>query len=477
MSRDLEITYNGYAVGGSGGYHIDSYTTLERGYATAGVKYSFILTAATDAAFAAACIAAEAALRTPRAALVVKQGSSTVLSLSQTANTGLDAEPTVSKGDSPADSGRSRRYTVSIEFGQPADNVGTSGRRYSSVHIQFMPGRRTRVTVAGVYTATPDGGSGAKSAKANYDAGIAAYCVTKLAEVDSTFQWEKVEEPTEKYNETNKVLEFSLTFQQIITPDPGKTAGATTSDDDDLVDVHITITRAKDAPGDSAGGAGQSEPATVLGSLPNSPGISRPTVTEEQGPTQGNAESVHRPIRFLVTFDCWVKTSNVALKTKYDSVIRADLLGRVSTLADTSTLALVREEPDFDAAENRISCRMEVWAPGPVRVLEQRITIEDLDESFGKVPVGAWTGDPLSFYVYQGPRIKMRKVTQTRKVVGAPQPADRFGAAAVDATLKAFAVSRSVAVTPIRLGLPDAYWDASEVVVTTLLQFYKPVGA
>lgn len=208
VTRELQISYGSYVVGGANtNPQIHDFMTLYQGYVQTGVKFTFLVTATSEAAFASACIAAEAAFRTPRLALTVTIGSSTILSLSHSAGTGFNSDPRIDKIEAGS-SARSRLYTVSIDFGMPADNVGTDYRRDSTVRVTWSPDRRRHIAIDGIYTV-----NGSTSARDQYTAAIGTYAAAIISAIGGTY--DLLEEHVEN-DDQNKVATFHRLYDEQI---------------------------------------------------------------------------------------------------------------------------------------------------------------------------------------------------------------------------------------------------------------------
>src|SRR5574338_17130 len=123
MARELSIIYGGLTVGGASTvYKLDGTPTMRmsRDYrrTTVEAEVTVVTPDGAEGTFATNVAALEAALRTPRARLQVKLGSSTLLDLDPATGTGYNADPSASKpGGAPGtvpDTGRSRKYHLSV---------------------------------------------------------------------------------------------------------------------------------------------------------------------------------------------------------------------------------------------------------------------------------------------------------------------------------------------------------------------------
>lgn len=399
VTRELTITYGAFQVGGATSRQITGFTSVERGYERSSIEFSFVTTATTAAAFATEVDAIEDAFRTPRLALTVVQGSSTLLSFSQTDNTGFDADPKITKRGDPGDTGRSRHYTVRIEFGEPADNVSTNYRRGSTITIEYSPSRRRTVTISGAYTATSAG----TASRAQYLAEIAAYATSVLAAIDSTNDiWEKTSEPQVDIFETDKVCNFTVVYKEIVYNQ--STGGLNHAA---IVDPILIISREKEAPGDSIGiGANISAPASG-GSTTQGGGFIVGA---------GSGQSTNRPTVINVTYSCSVdKTVTTDLSALWLSAVRGAILFALFDVNDGSSPILVEEKPSFDFYENKIAATMKFLVYS-TNIFEQRIQVSDSTQ-YGRVLVPLLSSKLAEFYDYPGPVIRTRKIVEERKQI------------------------------------------------------------
>lgn len=471
VTRELQVVYNSVTFGGSTDRQIDGWTIVEKDYTTAAFEFSFITTASTAAAFATECAAVEAAFRTPRAALVVTYGGSTLLSLQQSNNTGFDAAPSIVKQGDVGDTGRSRYYKVRIEFGLPADNVGTSFRRFSTITVEYSPTRRRTVNIDCTYTAnSTDGTTGSF---AQYRAQIDAYATTVLTAIDSSATFERVGEPAVERNETDKVTNARAVYKEIL-----ENQSASSLDDSDIIDPVLVITRQKQAPGDSQGTSiGVASSGTGL----TSPGVGGNTVAETPtlgGP--GGTGTVQRPTVLTLNYTCGLnKERTTNLESKWRSTIRTFLIQQAGAYAGGGVI-LIEAAPDFgDVYENRFSARM-VFHVYPTTILFQRITVKDAT-NYGKRLVGVWTGNPYDYYEYQGMAVRMKTITQEREEITSLSDANAYVETLVRAAAVAVGLANSdkwvvLSHTPgapvLRRGLDGATQVyVAEATIETVMQF------
>jgi hypothetical protein len=226
VTRELSITYAGFVVGGVQGTRLltDKYRQT-RTYERSNISFEVVVNETTEVLFAAECAAFEAAFRVPRGALTVTQGAVNLIAVTHTGNTGFNASPSVSKVGDDWDTGRSRRYAVSIDFTEPADLSGQSGRRTSTVEQSYDASRKRTVTISGTYTAL-----GGNSARAQYEASAPTYFAAVLSALTGTFE---------------------KTFERADNDDANKER---VLDDPAIVQPRITIHFERSSPGDSPAG-------------------------------------------------------------------------------------------------------------------------------------------------------------------------------------------------------------------------------
>jgi len=208
VARDLYIKYGDLELGGTTNQLLHDKFRFNVNADQASLSANFIVTGVTEGAFASACSQAELLGRERWKDLLVKFGSTEFINLSQSANTGLDAEPSIVKVGGDFDTGRSREYRFTVGFGLPASWGTQSGRRQSSVSVSYTPSRRRSVTITGVYTAF-----GGLDASANYAASISAYATSVLSALGGTYN--KIGENIAR-NETDKTVQFSQQYQEIL---------------------------------------------------------------------------------------------------------------------------------------------------------------------------------------------------------------------------------------------------------------------
>jgi len=429
IARELSIVYGGFEVGGDQTARVLDYVAIHEGaFERASVEYSFVILQSTEAGFASEIGLAEAAFRNPNQNLTITQGSATLKSYSHSVSTGFDARPTILKRGDVADTGRSRRYVVRVEFGMPADGSGAvlSGLRSATINVSYTPARRRIVTISGVATSI-----GGTAARAQYEGLITGYVNSILSGLGGTYKL--AEEPTTSENETSKVIEFSRVHEEILDTSVG-------GNDASVRREVIAITRQKLAPGDTPDGGSTIKRLAVL----------------------------------TVRYEAWIdKDSSQNLTGKW-STLRNSLLAKVRTTLGAGAIALVDEAPEFDFTDNKITATMTIMGvQSGSSVIEYLQTVED-SEVAGVVLVPVWNGNRHAKYSYQGPATFQRIITQVFKTLG-NEPQLVGDPLAPPQGFQIAHISRRHSESPVRLGFDGFEINTKEITRVTTIEFFVKV--
>jgi hypothetical protein len=372
VARDYEITYGSFVVGGSAptddnlGPH--EYWRYKKGYRAGYLEFGFVVQGTSDADFKSKCDTAVAAFREPRRDLVFKLGAVEIIDARHSTNTALDTDPEIIKMGDVKDTKRTRFFQVRIEFGLPADNVSTAGRREEMVGLSYTPARRKRVTFSGTYTAIPGGSA---TARDQYEDNFPAHATAVLAAIGGTF--ELGEEPQVQVNDTNKVCNYTCVYDQILFSKGGS------ANDAQIIRQVVVIRRQKPAPGDTP----TARRLAILG----------------------------------VNYSAWIDhTLTTNLESKWAS-IRSWIVGVAQATYGTGIVALTDESVDFDKTDNRISATMTLMGFSGSSIIEQRITAERF-VILGNVLVPIWTGDEWHKYQHHGHAEGKQTVTSITRYYG-----------------------------------------------------------
>lgn len=443
MARELQIVYGALTVGGTSGREITGVVVNTKKFQEIVFEFEFDIYKSTLATFNTEISAVEDAFRKPFQDFTLSQDGTTLYTFSQSSNTGLDAQPEITKRVDNA-SGRSRRYGVRIVIGLPA-NTGAeaaTGLREHGVEVAYGPNRIRTVTVWGMFTAV----SGS-SARAQYEAQIGGLESSVFSALSITAaNRELIEEPVADQSYNNKTLQFRRVWRELIF-----SQGGASFDDSAIKGQRLQVARNYEAPGDTP--------------------------------------KAKRLIILNVQYDCWLdKDVTTDILGKYNS-IRSWLFQRIQNTVSGSTLAILEEEatPLYD--ENRLSVRIVGRAlQSSTTIIQQTISLED-ELQTGWTLVHAWTDDPLSMYDYQGPAVRRRTVTDTKTVPGFVHeiPAEKgdagqsiFSGAGIDVVKAPGLAVKHIASKPQfihkRLGRDGRQIDVTDIVKTDVWQFYKPIS-
>lgn len=394
VTRELTITYGGFSVGGSTDYLIDNKYQQNKAYGKLNVSFEVVASGATEGAFATACANLEAAFRKPRQDLVIAFGGSNHVNGSHSGNTFMNAEASIEKLTDGTTTGRSRRYRVSIEAMLPADLSGVSGRRSSSVRIEYDNSRIRTVTISGEYTAL-----GSNSALAQYEASIGAYCTAVLSALGGTYE---LQPETPEFDDQNKLLRFNRVYRELVF-----NQSADQLDHPAIKAQTISVDVATSAPGDSPMGT------------PLAREVGAPIVQ------QGN---VLRPVTVTLRAEMNVdKTVSQDLAGLWTSTVRPWLIQHAMTIAGSGFGVIVEITPTFDSTNNRIGATLTMLSIQGGAILSHRLSVEVADNK-GRVLIPVWVTNPLARHKAQGPRTILRTTRQVLRIVkGAVNPGQPAG--------------------------------------------------
>jgi len=427
-TRELSITYGGTTFGGSSGREISNAIINTKKFQEASVEFDFYIYKTTEAAFSTEITAVEDALRKPFQDLTITQGSTDIYTYKQSTNTGLDAQPEILKME-PGATGRSRRYRARITVGLPANTTAElqSGLREHTVEVAYDPARIRTVTITGTVTAV--GGSNARTQYESIFSALESSVFTALS--IAAANRELIEEPVANHTYNTKTLTFRRVWRELIF-----SQGGASLDDAEIVRQILRIARKKEAPGDT--------PET------------------------------NRLVTLTLSYEAWIdKTVSTNLRGKYDGM-RQWLITQLKDTLGGGSVALIEEIPEFSYDENRLSVTMVAFGTGPGALIEFRLSTED-DELFGIVLIPVWNGDPFGRYNFQGPGVRRRTITDTRRVLaggggfvaGGPRPQ----IAQLGISSGFIWISTKKSTTPLRLGLPGTQFDVNELMTVDVYEF------
>ena len=241
ITRDLTITYAGQALGGSSQiYLIDGGFNLDKSYEAATLSWKVRVVGTTDANFKTRKDALEDAMRKPDQDLTLVWGAATLISWSQSSDTGMNSVGTCEQDpEDPANQGYCAVYNCQVEVQLPSDLTGRAGRRTGDVDVQTSPSGRRTLTVSGEWTAL----SGT-AARSQFESNIDAYVSSITTALTGT--WELTEKSSEQTDQNDKVISYTRTYKEI-----KYNQSSSGADDARLVDPTISFVRRLESPGDA----------------------------------------------------------------------------------------------------------------------------------------------------------------------------------------------------------------------------------
>lgn len=182
----------------------------------------FVISEASAADLETAVSAAIAAYATQDKAFLLKVGSETILTWDPSANTGFLTRPKIVKKGQPYDAGTSQLLRLELELQLPAESNSRAGRREAKINLLAPnPDYIRTLEFKGTWTATV---AGTNSAKAAFDAGVAAWIAVWTAALTTTGSWVFHSHLTLEWDDENKVLDFHTRYQEFIpTSTPSET--------------------------------------------------------------------------------------------------------------------------------------------------------------------------------------------------------------------------------------------------------------
>jgi hypothetical protein len=379
QTSSLSIVYGSVTIAGSlsgGTLSLHEVHSITRDQDTFELSASVLVKGATSALLAAACVSLEAEFTTRRLDLVVTMGGNTILALRQSDNTALNTTASIEKEGSPLDSELTRLYRI-IVSGEVPTKPALSALRSFNYDITFSPSRKTTLTATGSYTAV----GGGSTASAQYLSAISARVATIISALGGTYEL-----ITETYtpDDTNQLVNFERVYKELLY---NQSSGAL--DRTEIRDQTLTIKS------DIVGSEGLRDERKL-----NTIGVS-----------------------YSASVDA---TSTKDLINVWDSIAKPWIVDNLKKVAKTTKIAILSQNINYDYVENRIDASMEARARMESDVLAHTVSATD-DIDMGKIIARVWPTEDMpgvretsSAYVYQGPRIYTRTITETTTRLGIP---------------------------------------------------------
>lgn len=426
VARELSIEYGGLTVGASTNYHIDGPITVTVRHDSGSVTFSAICQADTEAGFASACQSFESSFSARRSTLIVKFGSNTFISWKHSDNTGFNSEATVTKaGDVNVDSGRARRYNVTVTVVRPASD--DSGLREMQATILYKPSRLVVATFVGQCTAL-----GGSSASAQYAAAVPGICTGILGGIGGTF--ELTGENTSR-DRTDKILTFTREYTEL-----NVNQSVSLLDDTAFVKHAVICERVSFNPGDSIRGTRRLE-------------------------------------QLVVSFEAAVdKTVSTDLPSLYESKVKPYLKAVMLAEFEPVAFALLNETHNFNEQENMISARLTYL--GLTKESKEQVVesteFTEYDEEGGTVFTQPWSGGIYDAYLDQGhaQRLMTKSVSKMRLGPHEVHPGLTGGPQFLKGSTNWVLIRRHARAQRTYIGDPD---EPLEATVTLVVETYRYV--
>src|SRR5574343_17414 len=450
-ARKLEIKYGSFSMGGSTGYDIDGFTVFSQEFERSVFTFTITFVSSSAADFADKCKKIEDELRKPAQDLEVRSNGQEVLSYKQSENTGFDCLPTLTRNANTKNTGYSRSYNVSLPFGRPAiwERSETVGLRSRTVSVSADASGRRAVSISGEFTAVRE-----NDGKAQYEARVEDLCTAVLAYIDSNVNTycDKVADGF-NLSTNNKTCSFSRTYRENLY-DQGSSALSA----DAIVDQTLVINRSEDA--------------------------------------MAYSPSFVNPIMLSVSYNANIdktKKSGNDLEDFWESDIRDWLINTAKEFIPTAiSIHVIKDNPVFDVDNNTISAQMLIMAFSAPTSAETGTTSSDGNRismtitstdsnSSGMIAIPVYTGDPLDFYVFQGPSIIMRNASKTLRVLDTksktslPSEYTTRNPVGGDSGGDWVVLNVSHTKTPLKIGIGKDTIEMTDLNITMVMQYVKQV--
>ncbi len=317
VTRANTVTYGGFAMGGSTKYHIHGVTSAEKDYSSLIVSWQIFLQHDVTGTFTADAQALEAAMRVPNGDLVVSVGGTDWINLSHSSNTGMLAEPSITKAGGGGDSNNTRIYDCSVRVMLPADLSGQNGRRTSRVTLTEDGSEAIHLDVTATYTAL-----GGNDALTQAQAQFPTYTAAQKTAAGGV--WDEYAARSYAHDTFNKTCKCSASYRQILAAQSQSGTNDTT-----LQNVWTEVT------------------------------TSRAGIGADPG---GTSPLVKISVRYACTVRSTVTTD---LKSTYLNNVRPHMISIASAYATDSTqMSAISETPGLRPQDNTIAARIVFLAPG-----------------------------------------------------------------------------------------------------------------
>ena len=447
--RKLEVKYGSITVGGSSAILLHNFTESLSNFTNSSFSFTAVVLSTSGADFASKCKSLEENFRKPDQDLEVRCNGSVLISYKQSDNTGFDCLPTITRSSNIINTGYSRAYNVNLAFGRPAtwERAGYTGLRSKVVSLSYDESRRRTVSINGEFTAVRD-----NDASEQYDAKLQQLITDTLTyiEPDATVFWDKLNEDI-NYTTNNKTCTFAITFREVLY-DQG-TGG---KDNDNIINQTLIINKSLDT-------------------SPNSPDFVNPTTLS---------------VSYSASVD-YTKKKGTQLKTLWEDDLRDWVLEEAKKFSGSGgDFYMANETININVDSNTISAKMTLiqylsesatTGGDDGTAISQTIETSDSTEE-GLVVLPVADGNPISRYVFAGPKTVKRTITRSTRLLGAnkdtnvnksdleKKPDNENGGEWIK-------LGESKNKTPLRVGVGKDVLDMTEVTHSITQQYIKKISA
>lgn len=404
-SENVKFTYNGLEYQVEGKHDLN----LADGKGTFGAD--FIVAVADAAALKTAVDAVIAAYTVNDAAFLLKVGSQTLLTFDDAVNTGFLQRPKCVKKGLPADTGRSQRLRFELELEFPPGLAARAGRREASINLLAEdPDYIRTLEFKGTWTATKSGAPSVQSAKAAFDAGVAAWIATWTSAITPTGSWVLQSHLSLEWDDENKVLKFHTRYREFSpTVNPTETSlgvytiGRFTRNDPELIGQPLL---------------NQSGPNYRQG---NTAAAGSPTAN----PSPNN----RLPRRYTAKTKTFFRDSTIKPNGYWESTVRAWIAASVKAIFGDGRVIFERTVvTGIDVEEKAIECDSSILIATTGLIVEYEETVTRIHDP-RRIAETVWSGEADDFDIQEGGRqLWIRQTVRQKRLDQAPVEPSTMGA-------------------------------------------------
>jgi len=376
VTRELDIAYGALSIGGSSEYFMPTGKySYSRGNVDYEVEMSVLVRGSTTTEFESKLDEFLGEIQKRDQDFTLTINGREIVTANASDNSGLNNRATARKTGGDHDTGLSSLYDVTFSGELPQDQSGLSGRRDSSVEVDYQASRIASVTIKTVYTALSS-----NQARAQYEASIATYAASIMTTLGVT-AWGLTSETSGPSDDQDNVIQSTRVY---------KTMHSKHSDsafnDSRLRDPVFSITRAVSGPGDF----------------------------NKDGETPAR-----RLVDVTAEFSAGLDSTQTTDEDIWDSLILPEMIGQtLAAFGSESRAALIGEEPSLAWVDNRIAGRIRLLVTNGGNLLEKSQVVTESNE-FGNRVTPVVGPDAYTAVVERGPgTFVVTTETTERRVTG-----------------------------------------------------------